>query len=510
MTQRPVVQMKGISKYFPGVKALDDVSVDIYPGEVHVLIGENGAGKSTLSKILMGIYTASSGEILVDGQQVNISSPSVARAHGIGGVHQEFMLVPWLNVAQNIFLNREPRWKNTFLIDHSAMHRQSRELLSSLGVDIDTRLPIRRLGTAQQQMVEIAKALEQKLRVFILDEPTAVLSAREVELLFKQVRRMKEEGVAIVYISHRLQEIREIGDRVTVLRDGKHVTTCPLSEVTDDELVRLMVGRNISLMYPRHRREPGAEVLAVSNLCVKNGPQNINLKVHSGEIVGIAGLVGSGRTELARAVFGIDPIEKGEVRLYGQPVKPQSPNQMVKRGMGLLPEDRKQYGLALRNSVAQNTVMASLRQRFPKGIISERKIHELAGTYVEKLHIATPHVRRTVGYLSGGNQQKVVLAKWLDTESGFLIFDEPTRGIDVGAKVEVHTLMDQLVQQGTGILMISSDLPEVLGMSDRIYVMYEGRIVGHFTHEKATQEKVASLMLGVGVKGNGRAQRTAG
>ena len=290
------------------------------------------------------------------------------------------MLVPWLNVAQNIFLNREPRWKTpSSSITPPCTGRAG--LLSSLGVDIDTRLPIRRLGTAQQQMVEIAKALEQKLRVFILDEPTAVLSAREVELLFKQVRRMKEEGVAIVYISHRLQEIREIGDRVTVLRDGKHVTTCPLSEVTDDELVRLMVGRNISLMYPRHRREPGAEVLAVANLCVKNGPQNINLKVHSGEIVGIAGLVGSGRTELARAVFGIDPIEKGEVRLYGQPVKPQSPNQMVKRGMGLLPEDRKQYGLALRNSVAQNTVMASLRQRFLKGSsVSARSMNWRAPT----------------------------------------------------------------------------------------------------------------------------------
>ncbi len=500
MEREPILQAKGITKGFPGVRALEKVSVDVYPGEVHILIGENGAGKSTLAKILMGAYTADAGEILLDGIPVRFNQPLEALKQGVGGVHQELMLVPWLNVAQNIFLNREPRHWGV-LVDHRRMHEESRQLLSSLDVELDTTLPVKYLGTAMQQMVEISKVMAYKPRVLILDEPTAVLTEREVKSLFERVRQLKAEGVAIIYISHRFPEIRQIGDRITILRDGKHVTTVPMSEVTNDQIVQLMVGRSLSHLYPRHRQAAGEEVLRVKGLSVKKGPQGVDLVVRKGEIVGIAGLVGSGRTELARAVFGLDKIENGEVYLFGEKVVPKTPSQMVKKGVGLIPEDRKLFGLALKTTVAWNIIMASLRRCFPKRILGEKRIQGIAGNFVAELRIATPSVNRQVRFLSGGNQQKVVLAKWLQTESKFLIFDEPTRGIDVGAKVEVHTLMDKYVQHNA-VLMISSDLPEVIGMSDRIYVMYQGRIVGQFRHEEATQDKIATLMLGVGVTNN--------
>ncbi|MDI6870827.1 MAG: sugar ABC transporter ATP-binding protein [Bacillota bacterium] len=486
-------------KQFPGVRALDGVNFDVRPGEVHVLIGENGAGKSTLSKILMGVIAADEGEILFEGRPIRLRSPLDARQHGIGGVYQEFMLVPWLNVAQNIFLNREPRrWKGLPFVDHRRMHEESREILSAFGLEVDTRLPVKHLDTALQQMVEISKVLSTSPRVLVLDEPTAMLTDREVSRLFERIEELRRQGVAIVYISHRLQEIRKIGDRVTVLRDGRYVGTVNIRDVSDDQLVEMMVGRSISQMYPRSRRAPGAEALRLQGFSVKGGPQEADFVVRYGEIVGLAGLVGAGRTELVRGIFGIDPIQKGELLIDGRKVTPRSPNQMIQLGVGLLSEDRKRFGLALKSPVHWNTVMASLRRHFPRGVVRERKVQSIAREYVEKLRIVTPSVLRQVRYLSGGNQQKVVMAKWLDTKAKILIFDEPTRGIDVGAKAEVHALMDQLAQEGNAIIMISSDLPEVLGMSDRIYVLFQKRIVGEFKHGEANQEKIASLMLGIG------------
>ncbi|NLG83477.1 MAG: sugar ABC transporter ATP-binding protein [Firmicutes bacterium] len=496
----PIIQVKGIVKDFPGVRALDNVSLDIRPGEVHVLMGENGAGKSTLAKILMGVITPDAGEIIYKGKSIQIRTPLEAQSYGIGGVHQEFMLVPWLNVAQNIFINREPkRWKGLPFIDHRRMHEESAKALAKFGISVDTRQPVKYLGTAVQQMIEICKVLTTGPKVLILDEPTAVLTEREVEKLFQYIKVLQSQGVAIIYISHRLAEIRRIGDRVTVLRDGKYVGTVPVREVTDDTLVQMMVGRNITQMYPRHRRASGPELLRVKGLCVKDGPQEVDLVVHEGEIVGLVGLVGAGRTELARAIFGIDRPVKGEITVKGKPVWPKSPQQMIRYGLGLLPEDRKRYGLALNMPVTKNVIMASLRRHF-RFMIDSQKIEKLSNNYINELRIATPSAYRLVRYLSGGNQQKVVLAKWLDTESKLFIFDEPTRGIDVGAKVEVHALMDKLVQEGAGILMISSELPEVLGMSDRIYVMFRGRIIGHFRYDEADQEKIGALMLGIGVK----------
>jgi len=496
VNQASLLQARGISKEFPGVRALENVDFDVYPGEVHILIGENGAGKSTLGKILMGAYRHDSGEILLEGKPIKISRPIEALRYGIGGVHQEFMLVPWLNVAQNIFLNREPRhWG--FVVDHRRMHEESRRLLASLDVHIDTTQPLKHFGTAIQQMVELSKVMATNPRVLILDEPTAVLTEREVECLFKRIKEMREQGVAIIFISHRLQEIREIGDRVTVLRDGKNAASGLMSEFSNDDLVRIMVGRNISQLYPRNRRTPGEEALRLKEISVRGGPKDVDLVVHKGEIVGICGLVGSGRTELATAVFGIGQIDQGEVTLFGSKVTPRSPAQMVRKGVGLIPEDRKSLGLTMKFSVAWNVVVASLKLHFPYFIVSYSKVVRMAEKFVKDLRIATPSVSRQVKFLSGGNQQKVVLAKWLNTESKLLIFDEPTRGIDVGAKVEIHTLMDNLVQNDIAILMISSDLREVLGMSDVVYVMYQGRINGKFSHEEATQDKVASLMLGV-------------
>jgi ribose transport system ATP-binding protein len=497
----PILQARGITKEFPGVRALEDVGFELNPGEVHVLIGENGAGKSTLSKILMGVYTPDRGEILFEGRPVSIRNPLEARRYGIAGVHQEFMLIPWLNVAQNIFINREPRiWKSLPFIDHRRMHAETRDVLSQLDLSIDTKRPVKYLGTAQQQMVEIAKILALNPKVVIFDEPTAVLTEREVERLFGRIRTLRAQGVGIVYISHRLPEIRKIGDRVTVLRDGKYVGTVPIGEVSDDGLVQMMVGRSITQLYARHRRPAGKEVLQVRRAASKGKVPEPELSVREGEIVGLAGLVGAGRTELVRSVFGADPLNRGEINLFERKVTPKSPSQMISLGMGFLPEDRKQHGLAVKSTVAWNTVMASLRKRFPGFLVSRAGVERIAQRYVTDLRIATPSVRRVARYLSGGNQQKVVLAKWLDTESRMLIFDEPTRGIDVGAKVEVHGLMDRLAGEGAAILMISSDLPEVLGMSDRIYVMFQGRIVGHFSHEEATQDKIASLMLGIGVR----------
>ena len=489
-----LLEMRHIGKTFPGVTALDDVSFDLEPGEVHVLLGENGAGKSTLMKVLAGAYSPDSGEILLAGEKVEIASPRHAQRLGIGIIYQEFNLAPYLDVAQNMFIDRMPR-KNLFMLDHARMHREAAEQLARLNMRVDTHAYVSDLSTAQQQMVEVAKALSHQSRVLIMDEPTASLTDREIQQLFGTIQELKSQGIGIVYISHRLQEVRQIGDRVTVLRDGKHVGTRRLGEVSNADLVTMMVGREISVLYQRDYFPRGEEVLRVEHLSSeRTGLHDVNLTLHRGEIVGLAGLVGSGRTELARAIFQADPHDGGRILIFGEEVRGGTPG-VVEKGVSLLPEDRKRQGLALILSVAQNTVMASLDQLFPGKYVSRRREKEIVSRYVRELRIATPSIDRLAQYLSGGNQQKVVLAKWLSTEAEIFIFDEPTRGIDVGAKAEIHALMNGLVARGAAVLMISSELPEVIGMSDRVYVMREGTIVAEVPHSEATQEKLISFAM---------------
>lgn len=499
MTKAPVVRLSKITKTFPGVKALDEVDFDLYPGEVHVLLGENGAGKSTLMKVLAGAYQPDSGEIEIKGTKVRLRNPQHAQQLGISVIYQEFNLVPYLNVAQNVYLGRYPKRKPplNFLVDHKKMREDAQEILHSLNMDVHPTSIVATLGVAQQQMVEVAKALSIDSQVLIMDEPTATLTEREIEQLFAMIGRLRARGIGIVYISHRLHEVHQVGDRVTVLRDGQLVGTKNVADVSVDELVNMMVGRDITNMFPRTYQCPGEEALRVENLSSRrSGLKNINLTVHTGEIVGLAGLVGSGRTELVRAIYGADPIDCGEIFLFGKRVTGYPPSKMVEMGVGLLPEDRKAEGLALKLSVAENVVMASLRRLFPRSVVDLAKERDIVGRFVKDLRIATPSQKRLTQYLSGGTQQKVVMAKWLATQSKVLIFDEPTRGIDVGAKAEIHEFMDNLVAQGAAVLMVSSDLPEVLGMSDRVYVMHEGSIAGEFTREQAKAERVVACAMG--------------
>ena len=494
MAEQLLLKAEGITKTFPGVLALDKVDFDLMHGEVHVLLGENGAGKSTLMKVLAGAYQPDAGKITIEGQEVRVANPRQARKLGVRIIYQEFNLIPYMNVAQNIFLGRFPlRWG---LLDHTKMHAESRKLLSGLNMDIDTNAKVVNLGVAQQQMVEVAKALSLNSRILIMDEPTASLTEREIEQLFATIHRLKKQGIGIVYISHRLQEVHQIGDRVTVLRDGKFIGTRQVNQVTVDELINMMVGRQITQMFPRDYQPQGAEALRVENLSSGNKLREVALRVHCGEIVGLAGLVGSGRTELARAVFGADPYDAGSVFVFGKPVKAGSPAKMVELGVGLLPEDRKAQGLALILPLAENVVMASLRQLFPRRFVDTGKERQVVAKYVQDLRIATPSISRLAQYLSGGTQQKVVLAKWLCTHSRIFIFDEPTRGIDVGAKAEIHGFMNELVNQGAAVLMISSDLPEILGMSDRVYVMRQGRIVAEVPRQETTQECIVAYAMG--------------
>ena len=492
----PILEAKGISKIFPGVQALNQVDFDVLPGELHVLIGENGAGKSTLVNILQGSFPPSSGDLFLAGEKVVLKSPEDGLVKGIGGVSQELMLVPWLDVARNIFLNREPRKGPLRLLDLKAMHEESRSLLREFDLDIDTRLPVKDLGAATKQKIGLAKVLRTKPKIFILDEPTAILSERDVEILFAKLQVLKAQGTSIIYISHRMQEIRQIGDRVTVLRDGAKVGTVPVKDVTDDELIRMMVGRSLGSLYSRRRGKPGEEMLRLEGCSLASGPKDVDLLVRRGEIVGIAGLVGSGRTELARGIFGIDPFTKGRIFVEGREVKPKHPFNMIGNGTILVPEERKTQGVALKLPVLANILMASYRKRFGR-FYKRRLAEKVANDAIAALKIVVSSFKAKVNTLSGGNQQKVVIAKSLETHAKIFIFDEPTRGIDVGAKVEIHSIMDELVNKGSGILMISSDLPEILGMSDRIYVMYQGRIVGCYNHDEATQDLICGVMTGM-------------
>ena len=495
MTDAPVLEMHEIRKTFPGVVALDGVDFGLRRGEVHILLGENGAGKSTLMKILSGAYQKSAGRVALDGAEVEIRSPAHAQGLGISTIYQEFNLVPHLSVGENIFLGREPRgWPG--LIDRRAVNRQAAEVLGRLGLKLDPRRPVKGLRVAEQQMVEVAKALSLDARVLIMDEPTAALAEHEIKDLFAAIRGLKEKGVSVVYISHRMEELFEIGDRVTVLRDGRSVGTFGVRGTSKFELIRLMVNRDLTELFPKERAERGEEVLRVESLSTRGGLDGVSFSLHKGEVLGIAGLLGAGRTELARAVFGLDKLENGTVHVKGKERRIGSPRAAINAGLGFLTEDRKAQGLVLPLSVKDNLCLPSVDKFTTLGFVDSRRERRAADRYVRELRIRTPGLDQKVVYLSGGNQQKVVLSKWLCSEAEVFIFDEPTRGVDVGAKAEIYQLMNRLAASGVAIIMISSELPEILGMSDRILVMRAGRVACEFTAGEATQERILECALG--------------
>lgn len=485
-----LVTMTDIDKYFPGVHALDGAQFALRPGEVHALLGENGAGKSTMMKILSGIYVADGGEIRYKGKPVQISSPRGAQELGISMIHQELNLMPHLTLAQNVFIGREPR--NGIWLDERTLNTQTQTLFDSMHLKLDPRTKVAELTVAKQQMVEIAKALSYQSEVLIMDEPTAALTESEIDELFIIIDRLRQRGVGIVYISHRLEEIKRICDRITVMRDGRYIDTVDAQAVTIDAIISMMVGRTIYDSAPEIPEEQSQEtVLAVKGLQRDGVLNDISFELKKGEILGFAGLMGAGRTEVARAIFGADRIDQGEIYVHGERVAITSPRDAVANGIGYLSEDRKQFGLALGMDVEQNVVMASLRKFLSGlGFIQRRSTHETAERYVKALAIKTPTIHQRVRNLSGGNQQKVVIGKWLTAETEILIFDEPTRGIDVGAKSEIYKLLNDLAAQGKSIIMISSELPEILRMSHRIIVMCEGRITGELTAGRATQEAI--------------------
>ncbi len=491
----PRLQLKSIAKAFPGVKALDGVHLEVLPGEVHALLGENGAGKSTLIKIMAGAYTRDAGEILWDGAPVEMKSPLEAIRLGISVMYQEFNLVPALSVAENIFLGREPRTP-LGLVDHRKMTADAKALLDQVGSPIPPTRPVERLRVAEQQCVEIAKALSLDAKVIAMDEPTAALTPHEVEHLFGIIRRLKARGVGIIYISHRLEEIFAVCDRITVLRDGKWVATAPVKEVDRPKLIQWMVGRSLEQEFPPRQAKIGDPLLEVSGLSRRGTFENVSFTVRAGEVVGMAGLIGSGRTEVARALFGADVRDAGTVKVRGQVVDARHPREGVRAGIALVPEDRKGQGLLLEMPIRENITLTNLKQFTRTGLVSKKLERETTDRYIKELAIKTPTGEKKVRELSGGNQQKVVLAKWLLTGAEVFLFDEPTRGVDVGAKAEIYELMNRLAAEGKAILMISSELPEVLGMSDRILVMRQGAITGELPKDGATQEKIMALATG--------------
>jgi ribose transport system ATP-binding protein len=490
----PLVSIQNLSKSFPGVKALDNVRFDLMPGEVHALMGENGAGKSTLMKILAGVYRKDSGEVLLDGKPVEIDSPAHAQSLAIGIIHQELHLMGHLTAAQNIYLGREPRKVAGLFLDEEQLNRDAQALFDRMHLALAPTTPIGELTVARQQMVEIAKALSHKSRVLIMDEPTAALNNVEIEDLFRIIRQLKEEGVGIVYISHKMDEIQRIADRITVMRDGATIATVPAATPMQ-EVIAMMVGRKLEQAEKTIPNTSTNEVLLdVRGLNRGRAIRNVGFSVRRGEILGFAGLMGAGRTEVARAVFGADPIESGEVRVRGQLIRLTSPQDAVQAGIGYLSEDRKHFGLATGMDVESNITLPSLKRWLKWGVFLNRSaIRTVSQQMVEKLRIKTPSLTQTAKLLSGGNQQKVVIAKWLVQDCEVLIFDEPTRGIDVGAKSEIYKLLNDLAAQGRAIIVISSELPEVLQLSHRVLVMCEGRITGEVRGDEATQEQLMAL-----------------
>jgi ribose transport system ATP-binding protein len=503
----PVLEMRGIRKVFPGVVALDGVDLTLEAGDVHMLLGENGAGKSTLMKILGGAYRKDAGEIRLNGRPVEIDGPRAARDLGIRVIYQELNLVPHLSVAENIFLGELPtRWGG--VVDWRVLAYRTSALLLDLGMTLDPRAPVGRLGLAQRQMVEIAKALAAPasataspgqaggVSILIMDEPTSALTSREVTQLFALIERLTSRGVSIVYITHRLDEVFRIGRRITVMRDGRQVTTAPIDQVTVPQLVRLMANRDLSEHFPKVRVERGAELLRVEGLNVTGVLSDIGFSLHAGEVLGISGLLGAGRTELARVIAGADRFDKGRLLVDGQEMRFRHPADAIAHGIGLLPEDRKAQGLVPGLIVARNIALPHGRRLATFGVLSRRCEADMAAPISAELRVKAT-ATQAVRLLSGGNQQKVVLAKWIAGASRIFIFDEPTRGVDVGAKVEIYNLMNRLTARGAGIIMISSELPELLGMSDRVLVMHRGRIQAELSREEATEERVLSAALGL-------------
>lgn len=493
MEERNILELKHISKQYTGVKALDDVSISFRRGEVHALMGENGAGKSTLIKTLSGAIQPNDGEIVFEGTTYTHMEPHQAMELGIHVIYQEFNMMPELSVAENIFMGQQ--LGGGVLFNKSITEERAQKILDGMHVKINARETVKNLSVANMQLVEIAKALTRDVKVLVMDEPTAPLTDAEVETLFEIVQMLKSKGVTIIYISHRIAEVFQISDRVSVLRDGRFIKTVMTNDVDRDELIRLMVGREVSDTYPKRDFAPGEVVLELRDVC-GNGVENVSFAVRSGEIFGLSGLVGAGRTETMRMIFGADPIDSGEVLLNGQPVHPKHPAEAVKLGIGLIPEDRKQQGLLLDLPIFTNISMATMRDISHFTVVNSRAEKENVNRLVEAVTIKTPSIAQLVRNLSGGNQQKVVLAKWLAANCKVLIFDEPTRGIDVGARHEIYKLMNELCRQGIAIVMISSDMEEILGMSDRIMVLCEGHQAGILEREAFSQETILSLASG--------------
>ncbi len=485
-----ILTLHSIVKNYPGVKALDGVDFELKKGEVHALVGENGAGKSTIIKIIAGAITPNSGKIIVEGKEFSAMSPALAKECKIEVIYQELMLFNELCVAENIFFGREP--KKGIFVDYKKMHREAKEIFAKIGLEIDTKTHIKNLGIAYQQIVEIGKAISRNGKILIMDEPSAPLTTREMKALYEIVKTLKAQGVSIIYISHRMEEIFDICDRVTVLRDGKYIATKDVKDTSRKELIKLMVGRALTETYPEKNSFTEQCALSVNNITNKK-LRNVSFSLKKGEILGIGGLVGAGRTELARAIFGADSIDSGEIIIDGEKALISKPKNAINSGIGLIPEDRKQQGLLLELPIFNNITIASLDNFSKTPFVNKKRENEISNELCESLKVKTPSISQYVKNLSGGNQQKVVLAKWMAKNSNILIFDEPTRGIDVGARMEIYELMVEMTKQGKSIIMISSDMPELIGMSDRILVMRHGEITGELLGDNITQENILDL-----------------
>lgn len=483
-----VLEMRHIAKSFPGVKVLDDVTLQVKPGEVHALMGENGAGKSTLMKILMGIYTADAGEVMLNGEHLLARGPREAMDKGIAMIHQELNPIMDMQVYENIYIGRELR--KGILVDRKAMIRETEDLLRELGINIPAVAYMRDLSVAQCQLIEIVKAISISAKVVVMDEPTSAITEREVETLFAQIRRLKSEGVAIIYISHKMDEIFQICDTITVLRDGHFIETDAAANMTNEQLIRMMVGRDITEVFPKAEAEIGDVLLEVKNLSYGRQVKNVSFSLRRGEVLGIAGLVGAGRSELAETIFAMRQKSAGEILIGGKPVEIRHPKDAIQNRIALITEDRKITGLNLSGTVAENTTLVDLSHQFPSGLIDRQKENRITDEYIQKLSIRTPSAQQLAGRLSGGNQQKVVLSKWLLSEPEIIILDEPTRGIDVGAKRDIYLLIGGLVRQGKAVIVISSEIPEVMGLSDRILVIAEGRVTGELLRPDFSQEQI--------------------
>ncbi len=492
MDNNYILTLKNISKEFPGVKALDDVTINIERGTIHGLVGENGAGKSTLIKVLAGIYQPNEGEIILEGKPCRFGSPIEARHAGISVVHQEIKLAEPLSVAENMFLGNV--MMKGGLVYWKGMRQSAQNIVDDLGMDIDINAQVSSLTVAKKQIVEIMHAINNNSKILVMDEPSAVLTDRELEVMFRIVKQLREKGITIIYISHRLDEIFGLCNNVSVLRDGRHIDTIPVSSVDKQQLINMMVGREMGQEYPKEPAPIGETILEVRNLS-RGFVKDVSFEVKAGEVFGISGLVGAGRTELARAVLGIDKLDAGEVYVRGKKVHYRTFANAIHDGLGLIPEDRKLQGLVQIMSVKRNTTLVNLKRVIKGGVIRESLEQSLSKEYAEKLHVVTPSMETEVQYLSGGNQQKVVIAKWLFQNSEILFLDEPTRGIDVGAKAEIYRLINQMVKEGKTIIMISSEMPELLGMCDRIMVMHEGHKMGELDAAEATQEKIMALCV---------------